>query len=439
MGIRRRCTALGIAAAIGLTSVGLSAPALATPGSDYPSWADVQSARADTAATQAEVTRLQGLLSGLQSAADAAGIAALQAGEAAQVAQQNLAEAQATVDSLAARLEAARTAAAQSSRNLGSLAAQLARSGGAGVGVGTTLLTESGDSADLLYRLGTMEKLSSGQTALITRATQTANEVDSLEAQAAVAASARRDAAARAESTSAAASRAASEADAALAGQQEHAATLQTQLEFLQDGTATLEQKFAEGEQRRRAAEAEAAAQRAAAVQAAREAAAARPTTPAPRPPASGGGSTPPVVTPPAGGGAPVGPSSAATSAVSFALAQVGKWYVLGGEGPSMWDCSGLTMIAYRQAGVNIGYHTVGAQYRQMTAVGRLRPVSGGMVPGDLLFYGPGGGTNSQAMYHTTMYIGNGQMVEAPQPGERVKVSPVRTHNLVPMLGRPAG
>jgi cell wall-associated NlpC family hydrolase len=42
-------------------------------------------------------------------------------------------------------------------------------------------------------------------------------------------------------------------------------------------------------------------------------------------------------------------------------------------------------------------------------------------------------------MYHITIYVGGGKMIEAPEPGKRVQLVPVRTHNLVPYVGRPAG
>ena len=113
--------------------------------------------------------------------------------------------------------------------------------------------------------------------------------------------------------------------------------------------------------------------------------------------------------------------------------------YQFAGEGPNVWDCSGLTMIAYRQAGVTIGAHTVGAQYRYLRDRGRLAPVSGGLRPGDLLFYAQGSTTDSQQMYHTTMYIGGGMMVEAPQRGKQVQITPLRTLRLVPYAGRPTG
>ena len=96
--------------------------------------------------------------------------------------------------------------------------------------------------------------------------------------------------------------------------------------------------------------------------------------------------------------------------AVSAALSRVGMSYVRGGEGPSSFDCSGLTMWAYRQAGISLPHYS-GAQM----AAGS--PVSiGNMQPGDLMFFGGGGSR------HVAMYIGGGQVVHATNPRSGVVV-----------------
>lgn len=103
--------------------------------------------------------------------------------------------------------------------------------------------------------------------------------------------------------------------------------------------------------------------------------------------------------------------SAAAQRAVQFALAQVGKPYVFGAAGPGAYDCSGLTMAAWSQGGVSIP-HLASAQYNYGKHVGANQ-----LQPGDLVFlYNPIG--------HVSMYIGNGMLVSAPQPGESVKIVP---------------
>jgi cell wall-associated NlpC family hydrolase len=123
----------------------------------------------------------------------------------------------------------------------------------------------------------------------------------------------------------------------------------------------------------------------------------------------------PPVSIPPA--------SSAAMTAVNFALAQVGKPYVFDAAGPGAYDCSGLTMAAWAYAGVSMPHYS-GAQYDMFPHV----PVSDAQ-PGDLLFRGPGG---SQ---HVEIYIGNGMVVTAPHTGDFVKVAPMG--HVLPMAARP--
>jgi cell wall-associated NlpC family hydrolase len=105
--------------------------------------------------------------------------------------------------------------------------------------------------------------------------------------------------------------------------------------------------------------------------------------------------------------------SSGATIAVRAALSQLGVAYHFGQSAPgAAFDCSGLTMYAWGQAGVSLP-HSSRAQYDMLPHV----PLSA-LEPGDLLFY-------RSPVGHVAVYIGNGQMVHAPQPGEVVKVSPV--------------
>ena len=102
-------------------------------------------------------------------------------------------------------------------------------------------------------------------------------------------------------------------------------------------------------------------------------------------------------------------PNRQAQVAVDAALSQIGKPYSYGAAGPDSYDCSGLTMWAWAQAGVSLP-HNSGAQYAATTRVGRSD-----WEPGDLLFFG-------SPIHHVGMYIGNGQMVEAPYTGRSVRV-----------------
>lgn len=131
-------------------------------------------------------------------------------------------------------------------------------------------------------------------------------------------------------------------------------------------------------------------------------------------------------------GGVSVGNAAQGEIAVTFALAQVGEPYVYGAAGPNSWDCSGLTMVSWRTAGVYLPRSSK-AQYAY---VGKV-PYSA-LRRGDLIFFG----TNREAsrVYHVTMYIGNNMIVEAPRPGYTVKTRDYRlwnTGNLMPYVGRP--
>ncbi|HEY7948398.1 MAG TPA: C40 family peptidase [Acidimicrobiales bacterium] len=119
-------------------------------------------------------------------------------------------------------------------------------------------------------------------------------------------------------------------------------------------------------------------------------------------------------------------PSAGGASAVAAAMSQVGVPYVYGGATPGEgFDCSGLTMWAWGRAGVGLP-HSAAAQYDDTEHV----PLSD-LQPGDLLFYDEGG-----SIGHVTMYIGGGQMVQAPETGENVQVTGIWSNGLVG-AGRP--
>lgn len=104
--------------------------------------------------------------------------------------------------------------------------------------------------------------------------------------------------------------------------------------------------------------------------------------------------------------------SGRAKAAIAYALAQVGDAYVYGAAGPNAFDCSGLTMMAYAQAGVSLP-HSSGAQAGSGTPVAKSQ-----LQPGDLVFY-------YSPISHVGIYLGNGMIVHAANPGAGVKVSSV--------------
>ena len=113
--------------------------------------------------------------------------------------------------------------------------------------------------------------------------------------------------------------------------------------------------------------------------------------------------------------------SPAAAKAVEAALAQLGSPYVWGAEGPSTFDCSGLTSFAYAAAGVTIPR----VSRSQFSAYAGMRPVdSMHLVPGDLVFFADNP-RNPATIHHVGLYIGRGLMVEAPHTGAVVRTSPI--------------
>jgi cell wall-associated NlpC family hydrolase len=123
------------------------------------------------------------------------------------------------------------------------------------------------------------------------------------------------------------------------------------------------------------------------------------------------------LVAPPSGPNAPA-PNPRAAIAVAEAKKQIGKPYRWGGEGPDSFDCSGLTMYAWKAAGVSLS-HSAAAQYNETTRI----PVSA-IQPGDLLFFG-------RPIHHNGMYVGDGTMVEASQTGVPVRYAPAFRRDLV--------
>jgi cell wall-associated NlpC family hydrolase len=114
------------------------------------------------------------------------------------------------------------------------------------------------------------------------------------------------------------------------------------------------------------------------------------------------------------------GPGLTATQTAAFltaALSRDGLPYVWGGDGPNVFDCSGLVQWSMRQAGIVMP--RVAADQAQ---TGPQIPVAD-LQPGDLLFYHTDP-TAPTYISHVAIYIGNGMMLQAPEPGEDVQVVP---------------
>src|SRR6266536_1914469 len=119
-----------------------------------------------------------------------------------------------------------------------------------------------------------------------------------------------------------------------------------------------------------------------------------------------------------------VAASGGAAKAVAYAKAQVGKPYSYGGTGPGSFDCSGLTMMAWAQAGVSLP-HSSSAQYSATRRVS-----AGELQPGDLIFY-------YSPISHVAIYVGGGMQVAATHTGDYVRLQAL--HTGITGYGRPGG
>ncbi len=109
-------------------------------------------------------------------------------------------------------------------------------------------------------------------------------------------------------------------------------------------------------------------------------------------------------------------PNQAVSAAIAFAQKQIGKPYLWGGTGPDAFDCSGLVMMAYQAAGVDIP-RTSDAQW----AWGPQVP-SSQVEPGDLVFFAGSDGTATNPG-HVALVIGGGKMIEAYATGFPIRIS----------------
>ena len=121
----------------------------------------------------------------------------------------------------------------------------------------------------------------------------------------------------------------------------------------------------------------------------------------------------------PSGASVSAGAMTAAqlTAALSAAESRSGLPYTWGAAGPTSFDCSGLVQWSFAQAGV--GMPRVAADQAR---TGPAVPVSQ-LQPGDLLFYHTDP-TDPGYISHVAIYLGNGWMIQAPQPGMNVQIVP---------------
>jgi murein DD-endopeptidase MepM/ murein hydrolase activator NlpD len=201
----------------------------------YPSWGDVQNARASEAAKNAEIARLKSLLDTLSAQVQSTQAEADKKGTELQAAQQSLDEASARADVLAAQADAAKARAKKSRERAGAMASQIARSGSSEVVA--TLIFNGGKAADLLSQLSLASKVTDQSKGLYEKAVQEQNSAQSLTDQTNLAKAALKSLADAAQAALVAAQAAATQASNALAEQTAHKSELDAQLATLVNNT----------------------------------------------------------------------------------------------------------------------------------------------------------------------------------------------------------
>ncbi|MEY4994384.1 MAG: hypothetical protein RLZ65_233 [Actinomycetota bacterium] len=389
---------LAVASGIALLITGINlAPANAVP--DYPSAAEVAAAKRNVETKRAMIQRIEGILDTLESEARALEKVALEKNEQFNQAKEAANEMAAKVKGLEKKAKTAKSEAEEAELMLGQIIARMYRQGTSG---DTTLqIFFNPDSSDeLLYQLGAQEMIAQRTEAVYQAAMDKQAQAKALAVELDSATDELKARQAAAKKLYDEAQQAANAVISKVRESERERATAMNQLASLKDTASDLERQRREG----------------LAAEARQNAIKTAPTAPELY---------------------SVGdPDSAKVeAAIAFAEAQLGERYVLGGAGPDVWDCSGITMKSYAAAGVYIGWHSATAQYNVLASQEKLVPFQQAKR-GDLIWWSTERAFSGDK-YHVAIYLGNGMMLEAPNPARTVRIVPVRYGELWPYAGRP--
>jgi peptidoglycan DL-endopeptidase CwlO len=436
---RRLAASAAVLALAALSVTGSSSPAVADP--TYPTAGQVAASQAQVATKSHQVGAIEAQLAVASARQAQLALDVAKAVEAYNGARFRLQ--QAIADSIAAQQTAdlAKAEVVTSQRDLGAFAAAAYRSGG-DLTTLSAFLTAQGPR-DLISRAAALQSIGANRENALDRLTSAQAVAGILQQRADDMVTRRQQAADAVTQTKLA-------AEAQLADQQQAVGEIQSQRRSLVSALATARHTSVRLERARQAgiaAAQAAAARRAAALEAQRVADAARRAREkaaqdaaqqaAANPGAGGsndsggsGGSgsgssdngggvgAPASDSSPVPAGSAQGSSGGAQAAISFARSQIGKPYQWGADGPNNFDCSGLTERAWQQGGVGLPHYSV-AQYEQSEKISL-----GDLRPGDLVFFGSDR-TDYHSIYHVALYIGSGEMIEAPFTGENVRISTI--------------
>ena len=372
--------------------------ALAEP--DYPSAQEVENARNNAATKKAMVQRIQGYIADLTVEQVALERDAMIKAEKYNQAKDEEAIVAAKVVVLEDKVAAATAEAKLAQEQLAQIASQMWRDGAAGTSM--NLFLNSQKAGNLLYQLGAQEKIAQSSDQIYKSAIQRQQYAKSLEDQLT---EAKVELAAKSAAAKAALTEATNAAATLRTKVEEQKAlnrTFTAQLARLENISESLEQQRIQG-----------------LIDEARQN----------NPNVTGPVDAPSLYE--------VGPPDTAKveTAYRFGSAQLGERYVLGGMGPNIWDCSGITKASYAAAGVYIGTHSATNQFYNMANKRRLVPIKEA-VRGDLMWYSYTSDFNGDK-YHVVMYLGNGMMLEAPNPMRPVRITELRYGDLFRYAGRP--
>jgi peptidoglycan DL-endopeptidase CwlO len=379
------------------------APAFANP--NYPTQAEVDAAKNNVVEKQKMIERIEKIIEGQEEEVQKLNREASIKAEIFNVAQEAVEIVERKVKVLKRQTKKAREEAAEAELQLGQIAAQMLRNGSGGTSL--NLFLNPGKADDLLYQLGAQEKLAEQTELIYQKSLERQRLAKALTDELAAAEKELDEKATLAKKAFDEARAAASAVEAKIAANKSQNRTFYAQLASLRNTASDLERQRQEGLawERRQAA-----------------------GTSMPE--------APELYT--------VGPPNRAkvNIVIDFARAQLGKPYVLGGAGPNVWDCSGLTMKSYAAAGIYVGTHSVSNQFINAMDKRQLVPLRD-LDEGDLVFWSTSRDHLNRRYgdkYHIGIYIGGGLVLDAPNPSKPVRIIPLnqRLGELVPYAARPS-
>ena len=406
---RRRALGLGALGLAALGTFGIAAGPLipAAFAVDYPSWDDVEAAKVNEAAKAAEVSKIQGIIQGLNDEVARTQAAARVASDAFYEAQQAFFEQARRAESLQQQADAQAAVAADSANKAGRLAAQLYRDGGDDTSLELFFAGSAATTDDLLARLGTMDKLVERNKAVYSSAVTARDSAQGLSDQAVIARNERDRLQQEAEAKKIAAQDAANAAQAALDAQVANLATLQAQLAALQDTTAKTVADYQAGvEAARIAEEKRKAEERALAEQRAAEAAAAAAAAAAAGGGGGGGNS---------GGGGGGGGWSGGGSVGGSGWARPGGGGVTSRFGPRYVQCGSDYCSSRDHLGTDLGQACWSGIYAAQSGRVVYAADNGGYGNYIEIDHGGGVGTGYAHISAGGFYVGYGEWVGAGQ------------------------